>query len=206
MQSGYRVTEWQLFEPGTIPKYTTTEWYVDRDRAPHLEDGAHSGRLEVAFDCAKQAIEEYGVRSVVDLGCGDGGLLSLIQFFDLSNHIKAWGYDLCPDNVDAARFERKVDARYRNVITDEIEWGDLAICTEMLEHLLNPHAFVRRVAEHSPFIVASSPYIETDQSHYAFHTWAWDQDGYRELLEQAGYTVVRHETWSMFQICLGRKS
>lgn len=200
------MTEWQLFEPGTIPEYTTTEWYVNRDRAPHWEQPEHRGRLDIAERFVGDAIRDWGVTSVVDLGCGDGGLLSAINAMTVYRPVALWGYDLCPENVQAARFDRKVDARYKNVITDDIEWGELAICTEMLEHLLDPHAFVRRVAEHSPFIVASSPYIETDQSHYAFHTWAWDQEGYRDLLEQAGYTVVRHDTWSMFQICLGRKS
>jgi len=200
------MTEWQLFESGTIPEYTTTEWYVDRERAPHWEQPEHSGRLEIAARLVGDAIREWDITSVVDLGCGDGGLLSSLSEMTTTRPTLYWGYDLCPENVQAARFDRKVDTRYRNVITDDIEWGDLAICTEMLEHLLDPHAFVRRVADHSPFIVASSPYTETGESHYEFHTWAWDRDGYRELLEQAGYTVVRHETWSMFQICLGRKS
>lgn len=42
-------------------------------------------------------------------------------------------------------------------------------------------------------------------SHYDFHTWAWNQAGYRALLEGAGYEVLRPETWSIFQICLGRQ-
>lgn len=199
------MTEWRLFEEGTIPEYTTPEWYAGRNRPAHIDEDAHRGRLEIAFDCIRQGIEEYGARSVVDLGCGDGGLLSLIQFYDLSNRVTAWGYEL-PHNGESAASERGVDVRYSDVVNDDIGWGDLAVCTEMLEHLIDPHAFVRRVAEHSPIIVASSPFTETDQSHYGYHTWAWDQDGYRALFEGAGYTVERHETWSMFQICLGRKS
>lgn len=198
------MTEWQLFEPGTIPEYTTPEWYKDRDRAPHLEDGAHTGRLELAADFVEYAIQTWGIDSVVDLGCGDGGLLQTLRA--MGYEVDMWGYDLALNNVNGAVYDRKVHVRYGDVVNGDVEWGDLAICTEMLEHLLDPHAFVRRVAEHSEFIVASSPYAETDQSHYDFHTWAWDEEGYRELLGQAGYDVVRHETWSMFQIVLGRKS
>lgn len=200
------MTEWQLFEPGTIPEYTTVEWYKDRDRAPHLEDGAHIGRLELAADFVEYAIREWGVTTVVDLGCGDGGLLSSLRGVAKENDTDMWGYDLAPNNVTAAIFDRGVYASHRDVVNGDVEWGELAICTEMLEHLLDPHGFLRRVAEHSEFIVASSPYAETDQSHYDFHTWAWDEEGYQELLGQAGYDVVRHETWSMFQIVLGRKS
>jgi 2-polyprenyl-3-methyl-5-hydroxy-6-metoxy-1,4-benzoquinol methylase len=93
--------------------------------------------------------------------------------------------------------------RLGDVVAGEVEWGELAVCTEMIEHLLEPHEFVRRVGQHSKVIVASSPFTETDQSHYEFHLWAWSIDGYRALIEQAGYHVVRHETTAMFQVIMG---
>lgn len=194
------MTEWQLFPAGTIPDWTTPEWYADRPRGPHLEEGIHQGRLKLAATMAREATMQHNCGSVVDLGAGDGGLLSLL----LSDFpIPAWGYDLQLTNVEPAQQERRVDVQYGDVVTGDIEWGDTAICTEMLEHLLDPHTFVRRVAEHSRVIVASSPYTETVESHYAFHTWAFDLDGYRALLEQAGYRVERHETVDLFQVIQG---
>lgn len=194
------MTEWRLFPEGTVPEYTTPEWYGERPRGPHLEEGIHQGRLRLASEMAMDAASRYDCASIVDLGAGDGGLLST---FPVVPCPLAWGYDLQPTNVDPARRERHVDVRYGDVVNGEVEWGDLAICTEMLEHLLDPHAFVRKVAEHSRVIVASSPYTETDVDHYAFHVWAWDQDGYRALLEQAGYRVERHETVDLFQVIQG---
>jgi 2-polyprenyl-3-methyl-5-hydroxy-6-metoxy-1,4-benzoquinol methylase len=191
------MTEWQLFEPGTVPECTTASWYADRPRGPHLDEGIHQGRLRLASEMATDAANRHGCAAIVDLGAGDGGLLSTVK------GIPAWGYDLQSSNVDPARAERGVDVRYGDVVAGEVEWADLAICTEMLEHLLDPHAFVRRIAEHSRVLVASSPYTETDESHYAFHVWAWDQDGYRVLLEQAGYRIERHETVDLFQVIQG---
>ena len=191
------MSEWRLFPEGTIPEYSTPEWYEGRDRAPHLEEGIHQGRLRLASEMATSAANRHGCVSIVDLGAGDGGLLSTI------GGIRAWGYDLQHSNVDPARQERGVDVRYGDVVTGDIEWGDLAVATEMLEHLVDPHAFVRRIAEYSRVLVASSPYTETDESHYAFHLWAWDMDGYRALLEQAGYRVERHETVDLFQAIQG---
>lgn len=200
------MTEWQLFEPGTIPACTTPAWYEGRARAPHLEEGAHQGRLELSAGMVRDAVDQFGVQSVVDLGCGDGGLLSLLQGLSFERDVPMWGYDLQRSNVTPAVLERDVDVRYGDVVAGEVEWGELAVATEMLEHLLDPHEFVRRIGGRSRVIVASSPFTETDRSHYEFHTWAFDMPGYRALVEQAGYHVERHETTSMFQVIMAVKS
>ncbi len=188
--------EWRLFPEGTVPECVTPEWHQHRERAPHLEQvGPQRNRLLVAAEHVTQAREEYGVRAVVDLGAGDGGLLSL-----LPRDLPAWGYDLCPANFHAAVAERGVDVRYADLMDAAIEWGDLAVCTEMLEHLADPHGFLRRVAEHCRVLVASSPATETDRQYYEHHLWAWDEDGYRALIEQAGYRVVRHDRVDWFQV------
>lgn len=186
------MSEWQLFEPGTIPECTTPEWYLDRERAPHLEQAPHRGRLHMTA----QLVREANPVSVVDLGAGDGGLLSLIP------DVPAWGYDLCPANLDGAK-ARGVDVRLGDVVAGDIEWAELAVATEMLEHLVDPHGFVRRIAEHSHWIVASSPWVETDVDHYEFHVWAWDTNGYRALIEQAGFEVVAHKQDQFFQVIMG---
>lgn len=195
--------EWRLFPAGTIPEYTLPDWYAQRDRAPHLDEPAHRGRLELAAGMVRHAVTHVDPpTSLVDLGCGDGGLLSLIA--DVPG-ITAWGYDLQPSNITPAVNERGVDARYGDVVKGRIKWGEIAVATEMLEHLVDPHGYVRKIARHSRFLIASSPHTETDRDHYEFHTWAWDQDGYRNLLEQAGYVVDAHETTGMFQVILGHQ-
>jgi 2-polyprenyl-3-methyl-5-hydroxy-6-metoxy-1,4-benzoquinol methylase len=199
------VTEWRLFPEGTVPECTLPSWYDTRARAPHLEEGAHRDRLLLAADMVRDAVDRFGVQSVVDLGCGDGGLLSLLQPLSFETDTPMWGYDLQRTNVNPAVLERNVDVRYGDTVNGEVEWGDLAVCTEFLEHLLEPHQFVRRVGEHSRVIVASSPFTETDRSHYEFHTWAFDMAGYRALIEQAGFHVERHETTTQFQVILAVK-
>jgi hypothetical protein len=197
-QEGYRVSdepkhEWRLFPEGTVPVFTTPEWYAGRDHAPHLEQVGHRDRL--MFTAAQVAREAMtGLKTVVDLGAGDGGLLSL-----LGPAMRAWGYDLQPSNLDAAKV-RGVDVRYGDVLTDDIEWGEIAVATEMLEHLIDPHAFVRRIGEHAKVLICSSPRLETADEHYEFHTWAWDSTGYRELVEQGGWQVKRHTPVHGFQV------
>lgn len=191
-----RVGEWQLFEPGTIPEYTTEQWYAGRDNAAHLEDAHHRPRMLRSSLMVAHAAASYGLSTVVDLGAGDGGLLSL-----LGPRLKAWGYDLAPAAVAAAR-ARGVDVRQGNVLTDPVEWADIAVATEMLEHLVDPHALVATIREHCRAVVASSPHSERPGAAYEFHTFAWDFGGYAAMFRAAGWRIVRHEPVGPFQVLM----
>lgn len=200
--------EARLFAEGTIPECATPEWYADRDRAPHLEEGLHRARLlrtrdHVATIATALWDNDGAEPAVVDLGAGDGGLLSLLR--DYSPGMPAWGYDLQPTNVAGAA-ERGVNVRLGDCVDGDIEWAPIAVATEMLEHLVDPHGFVQKVAEHSEYLVASSPWTETAESHYAFHLWAWDLDGYVDLLGQAGYVPIAHDKVDMFQVIAARRA
>lgn len=192
------MAEWRLFEEGTVPEYTTPEWYAGRESVPHLKQEGHRDRLIRSASFVARAAFGLPGANVVDLGAGDGGLLSL-----LGPRVKAWGYDLQDTNVQAAK-GRGVDVRHGDVVAGDIEWGRVAVATEMLEHLVDPHGFVKRIAEHSQFLVASSPRFETADDHYEFHTWAWDMRGYANLMYQGGFTIIRHEPVFGFQVLLCR--
>ncbi len=197
------MAEWRLFPKDTVPVFTTPEWYVHRERAKHLEQVGHKERLLLAAEFVRDAASlfVYPTVSVADLGAGDGGLLSLI---DVDRGIECWGYDLSPEAVAGARV-RNVDVRMADVVAhpERVRWGDIAVVTELLEHLVDPHAFVREITKHSRVIVASSPYLENDGFFYPFHTWAWDEVGYEALFEQANVSVIRHETVAGSQVILG---
>lgn len=187
------MTEWRLFTTGTVPEFTTPGWYRGRPRGPHLEQPGHRERLHLTADFVLAQVVLRGVESVSDLGCGDGGLLSLIQ-----HDVNCWGYDISPAAIAGAN-ERGVRASLLDVM-EAPDFGELSVVTEVLEHLVDPHAYVRRLARHSQFVVASSPYTENDRDHYEFHTWAWDYDGYEKLFRDAGFSIMRHETVQSFQV------
>jgi hypothetical protein len=200
------MAEWKLFD-GDVPYVSTAEFHADRERAPHLEQPAHRPRLEHAAGlvlAAVQLVARGGARATVsDLGCGDGGLLSLIQ-----DHTTAWGYDFAPANV-AGWAERGVTAEALDVFgadRDAVKFGDITVMTEVLEHLADPHGVVRWVGEHSPFIVASSPWGERPDWHDECHAWAFDRVGYRALIEQGGYRILRHDPVGQFQVVLGMRA
>lgn len=192
--------EWRLFEEGTVPEWTTPEWYAGRETAPHLEQEGHKQRLELTGKMVNEAVD-MGAKSVCDLGAGDGGLLTLVR-----PGIARWGFDLQQTNVDAAE-TRGVTVSLLDVVGQPWTPADCMVATEFLEHLVDPHGMVRRIAAERTvrFLVASSPYTETDESHYGYHTWAWDETGYRRLLEDHGWWVIRQETAWISQVLLAAK-
>lgn len=202
------MTEYKLFE-GDTPHVSTFEFHADRERAPHLEQGVHRPRLERAAEFIHYAadllldgnVEAHPFVTVSDLGCGDGGLLSLLDC-----RTAAHGYDFQPSNVEGWRQRGVTAFPYDAFGKDEskVEYGDISVATEVLEHLADPHGTVKRIACKSQYLVASSPWTETNVSHDACHAWAWDMEGYRQLLEWGGFEIVRHEQVGMFQVILGR--
>lgn len=201
------MTEHRLFPEGTVPHVSTPEFHAARPRAPHLEQDAHRPRLEAAAGLVAAAVSELrpGPVAVSDLGCGDGGLLSLVRRLP---EVTAWGYDFQPSNATGWA-ERGVYGRTADVFgadRDTVELGDVVMVTEVLEHLADPHRAVRWLGGWARYLVASSPWSETPDSHDECHAWAWDFAGYADLVRQGGFRVVRHEPVGPFQLLLAVKA
>jgi hypothetical protein len=200
------MTEWKLFE-GNVPYVSTAAFHADRERAPHLEQEFHKERLHLAADMVREAVQNIGDgATVADFGCGDGGLLSLVQ--KLPGVGAAWGYDFCPAN-EAGWAERGVRAYSRDVFGADwpkISMGEVVVMTEVLEHLADPHGALYRLrAEDGPnWLVCSSPWNEHPGSHSPEHAWAWDLPGYAQLITDAGWEIIRHEQAGLFQVVLAR--
>lgn len=201
------MAEWRLFGD-TVPECTTPEWYAEREAAPHLEQEGQRERL--LMTAALMRIEGLDHEGICDLGAGDGGLLSLLAEGTTTIH---WGYDLQPSNVEAAK-NRGVIVELASFLADtgvlssRIDLAHTVVASEVLEHLIDPHCLLRELhAEREiQWLVASSPYTETAEHHYEHHVWAWDMEGYRAMIEAAGWHVVRHETAWISQIVVAKRS
>lgn len=180
----------------------TREFHADRSRAPHWEHDGHRPRLERARDFILDAAANYGPLTVSDLGAGDGGLLAAIT--GQPGITSAWGYDFCPANVIGAR-ERGVIVLNSDFTNDAaLDLGDLTVMTEVLEHMLDPHGWLSSLALRTSFLVASSPFVENAHDYDSLHAWAFDMDGYRDLIEDAGFAIERHESVGRYQVVLAR--
>lgn len=195
--------EARLFDPANPPEWTTAEWYANRETAPHLEQEGHRERLLLTAEFCQTAAR-LGAASAFDFGAGDGGLLSLIK----PSFEWVYGADLQRSNVNAAYDNRGIDLWHGDVLADEelVPVADLAVATEFLEHLVDPHGFLRRQRERGfKWLVASSPYTETESDHYAHHCWVWDVIGYQKMLHETGWTPVRTDMAWICQVVLAER-
>lgn len=202
-RSGATLMEWKLFD-GRVPHVSTAEYHQGRDRAAHLEQPFHSGRLHLAARLVSAAVADLGGRAgVSDLGCGDGGLLSLVQ---TAPGVTAWGYDFTPSMREGWK-ERGVTAYSRNAFgthRKSIQLGDVVVITEVLEHLADPHGVLRWLRTGAQRLVCSSPFNENDRIYDECHAWAWDTEGYAAMIEAAGWTIDHHEQVDLFQVVRAR--
>ena len=174
------------------PHSHDAEWYKDREVADHINQSGHRPRLMQVQDFLLQILEQFPDLTICDFGCGNAGLIREIES-KVSN--KIWGYDLCPANVeDAYEKGNKDNVFYKDfVIESDIEYPDVAICTEVLEHLVDPDTFIKKLLDNGvKFIIASSPDYETPDYHAPFHLWVFNGNSYKEMFVDAGWNVVLH--------------
>jgi SAM-dependent methyltransferase len=156
---------------------TITEFYAGQPHRDHLASDYHLPRLMAA----KEMIEWTRPTTWIDYGCGDGGLLDLI-FVD-----HKLGFDLAGANLDyAASLDRPVIEA--DITTMEHPYCDVASACEVLEHLPDPHGFLASL--HCRYLVCTVPSVETPEQHDYQHLWVWDEEGFKAMVEGAGYVVV----------------
>lgn len=170
----------------TTPHSHDKEFYQDREMADHINQGEHRPRLLYVLEEVKQILAEHPEYSVADFGCGNGGLLELIPTE------KKWGYDLQPSNVtDAQEKERPVT--FRDFVNEPVDYADIIIMTETLEHLVDPHGYLKKLKDLGvKHIIASTPAYETETFHAPFHLWVWTEDSFADVFKGSGWTVNKH--------------
>lgn len=196
------VSQYRVFDPADPPEWLDSRWWIETPNCNHLDNRVHQARLQAAASAAVRWAEIEQTVSIVDLGAGDGGLLSL-----LPEEYRLWsyGYEIIKDSVQYANFVRDVLVLEANVLTDKLDLGKVVVATEMLEHLEDPYTFVRRLYEDTRInvLVASSPHSETVQHHEWNHAWAWDRQGYSDLISQSGFRIAEHFDAEWSQVVVG---
>lgn len=189
--------EHRFYPADEVPIVSTSEWHAPRARARHLEEEPHGGRLHQSLEFARLAATD-GAASLVDLGAGDGGFLSLVAAH--LPQLEAWGYEFTPANI-AGALERGVTVHQANFLTHVLEWGDIAVITEVLEHLDKPYVQLERARwEGARYLICSSPVGETPESHDEAHVWGWDMEAYAAMVTRAGWVVTHHTQVGIFQV------
>lgn len=175
--------QWKLYEtepPEAIDYLRNRNWMNLRNQPGFLQRADEVVRLvELAFKIYPDS------STITDLGCGDGSLLAMIR---LPNDRK-WGYEIGRADVQHA-FVRGLDVRTADILVDRLNYGDVLVASEVLEHLADPDSFLKNLPPRP--VVFSSPSAETDVWHNEIHAWAWDYEGYGELMRRNGYEIIVH--------------
>lgn len=174
------------------PHSHDAEWYKDREMADHINQEGHRPRLMQVQDLLLQILEQSPELTICDFGCGNAGLIREIQS-KVNNVI--WGYDLQPSNIEDAHKKGNVNnVFYKDFIQDsDIKYPDIAICTEVLEHLVDPDAFLVKLLENGvKYVIASSPDYETPSYHAPFHLWVFNGNSYMDMFIDSGWDVILH--------------
>ncbi len=156
------------------PKYTEKELkQIYAKPHDHTNWHDHLIRVDVTIQIAKW-MTTYGVNSVADLSCGNAAIANSLEIADTYLGDFAPGYYYC------GPIETTV-----NLIPNV----DLFICSETLEHVDNPLEVLKAIRKKTKYLVLSTPeaaFDDTNPEHY----WAWDSDGIKELLQEAGFEAV----------------
>lgn len=180
------MTEWRLFPVGTVPHYSTVPFFEGHPWVPPAAQYGHAERTAMVGRLVRHYVPLYGCTSLSDLGCGDGAFLDSIRDLD----IPMWGYDAGTANVEQA-LKNGLDVRQHDFLTDTVHYGDMVTLSEVVEHLADPHGFLSTLRGDT--LIVSSPSAETDEWHYEDHAWAWDLEGYRDLVTNAGWRVITQD-------------
>lgn len=104
-------------------------------------------------------------RRIVDLGCGDGVVASTLRE-RLPLDFEYRGIEINPLGIALARQRMpSIDITLGDLLTLEPQqgWADLAVCFEVIEHLVDPSAAVQRIrlwtARHAMVSVPWEPYF-----------------------------------------------
>ena len=106
-------------------------------------------------------LQDSGAKSVVDVGCGDGGLAEILQF----KKIKYFGIDVSKTQIGFAKNSIK-NSSFTFIVGDAAKMKlkensfDAAICTDVIEHVREPLAVfenLKRIVKSSGLIILSIP-------------------------------------------------
>lgn len=175
--------QYKLFDQ---PHSHDLEFYNGREMADHINQSDHRPRLLSVLEEVIQLLNLHPKYSVSDLGCGNGGLLELIPTDN------KWGYDLAQSNVADAKAKGR-NVTLKDFVNEDIEIGQIVIMTETLEHLVDPHGFLKDLKEAGvKHIVASTPAYETEAFHAPFHLWVWTDDSFTKIFTDAGWKIDKY--------------
>lgn len=145
-----------------------TVYPAPHDSRSHVD---HMLRVTVSIQIAR-SLGEFD--RVADLSCGDGVILSNLEYKDA-----VFG-DFASGRPVTGPLEQTLE---------ELAPVGLYVCTETLEHLDDPDAVLKQIRSKTDRLLLSTPvaaWNDPNPEHY----WAWGRVDVEEMLQMAGFQVL----------------
>jgi hypothetical protein len=132
--------------------------------------------------------------TVCDPACGDASILETAHRLAPIHH--AYLADLSAPQIAALRpsFPHETWVGDLHGQLDRLPVVDLILLTEVLEHLEDPDEALRHARRKGVHLIASSPIGDPEMGRNHEHLWAWDTDGYGEMLRDTGWEPIATAT------------
>nr|WP_295084738.1 class I SAM-dependent methyltransferase [uncultured Roseateles sp.] len=126
--------------PPKRPDFANTGdyWQQRYTQGGNSGDGSYGKLAEFKAEILNAAVEEFGITSVIEFGCGDGNQLTLANYPDFT------GVDISDTAVGLCRKRFSSDASKRFIALSDYagERADLALSLDVIYHLVEDAVYV----------------------------------------------------------------
>lgn len=176
-------------------QYGIKRGYIHRKGVPHFDDTKNKDEYQnEVYAFAKETFKEKKYKTVLDIGCGSG--FKLEKYFGDENYT----------GVEVQRTLKFLRDKYPNsnwIEFEEIKKGesyDLVICSDVIEHIEDPSAFLHQISHRIEFknIIFSTPERDLERGKFDFgpprnihHYREWNLKEFRIFLSPI-FKVEKH--------------
>lgn len=167
------------------------EYFAIRD---NFEWADHAARTLVTAGLVAWLAPDF----IWDPACGDASILEAA--YKLRPFQQAFLGDISIPQIEALKvsFPHQKSVmdltKDREIFVAATFKNNCLVLTEVLEHLEDPDGVLRQAREAFSSLVASSPIGDPELGRNHEHLWAWDEEGYEEMLRGAGWNPIAKST------------
>lgn len=115
--------------------YRNKLWGVNEFNEGGSGSGSTRNGAKEYIDCINEFIAQNNITSILDIGCGDGVVLGML---DLNENMTYTGLDVVKSVILKNKEKYpKYNFYHSNAILDDIPIADLILCKDVLQHLTN---------------------------------------------------------------------
>lgn len=140
--------------------YTSSE-YALKNPSYHEEDSKFKWKnFEKCLKNAsnKNLLEYKSIHSIVEIGCGTGGILKSLQESDFYNSkMNIEGWDINPSAIEICKSRFPDIPFFNGDLLENDKKYDLLICADVFEHVEDQFKFLKKLIKKSNFFIFNIP-------------------------------------------------